>query len=461
MKAPKTVFVCNSCGGQFPKWLGRCSECGAWNSLSEEVASREGSQKGINLYGDKKAVPLSDIQHVAEKRVFTGISELDRVLGGGIVPGSLMLLSGDPGIGKSTLLLQALYALAARGFQILYASGEESGLQIRLRAERTNTIHPNIRISNETDVFAVQQLARQTKPYVLVIDSIQTMHHPELPSSPGSVSQIRECTAKLLELAKGEGIATIIVGHVTKEGSIAGPRVLEHLVDTVMYLEGDAASGYRILRAVKNRFGSTGEIGIFQMQGNGLAEVPNPSSFFLEERKEKVEGSAIAVTMEGSRPLLVEIQALVTKTQFPAPRRVVTGLDFNRFSILAAVLEKRAGLYLSSYDIYATVAGGLKLSEPANDLAVAACVASSLLGRPVPPRFVFFGEVGLSGEVRPANFATERVAEAVKMGFERIYLPARNYKNDRARIDEVLRKSENEVQLYPVETVSEAVSLGR
>lgn len=456
----KTVYVCQSCGAQFPKWMGRCGECGAWNSVVEEIIdARASTPSASRRTSDARIQSLDKIEQVQEKRVFTGITELDRVLGGGIVPGSLLLLSGDPGIGKSTLLLQALHALAQRGFSILYASGEESAQQIKLRADRTHTVHGNIHLSNEINIFSVIESARQMRPFALVVDSIQTMSHPDVPSSPGSVSQIRECTAKLLELAKGENIATWIVGHVTKEGNIAGPRVLEHLVDCVMYLEGDTSSGYRVLRAVKNRFGSTGEIGIFSMQGAGLAPVANPSAFFLQERQNGLEGSAVSISIEGSRPLLVEIQALVTKTHFPSPRRVVTGLDFNRFTILAAVLEKRAGLYFSNYDVYATVAGGLKLTEPASDLAAAAAMASSLMGRPLPPRFAYFGEVGLSGEVRPAPYPVERILEAAKMGFERIYLPKRNFVTERKRIDEALAQLSDEVFLYPVENVSEVVTL--
>jgi DNA repair protein RadA/Sms len=457
MKAPKSVFVCGACGAQFPKWLGKCNDCGEWNTLSEETVSSSPTRGAASPSGKTSTiVPLTQVAQRKEKRVNTGIGELDRVLGGGMVPGSLTLLSGDPGIGKSTLLLQALHALAKNGHKVLYASGEESSQQIRLRADRLSTVHPNIFLTNENDMDAILAGTRTTQPDVLVVDSIQTVFSARFPSSPGSVTQIRECTNMLLEPSKGQGISTWVVGHVTKEGAIAGPKLLEHLVDTVMHLEGDAASGYRILRSVKNRFGSTGEIGVFTMHGDGLAEVVNPSALFLEGHRRGVAGSAVAICMEGSRPLLVEVQSLVGRSNLAVPRRIATGLESSRVSILVAVLEKHGGLNLSSNDLYASVAGGLKLTEPAIDLAVAVAIASSLRNRPLPGHFAYVGEVGLSGEIRACPHIVQRVAEARKMGFERVYIPSRNYKNEKQRLQEA---AQNEIQLYPVENLGEAISL--
>ncbi len=457
MKGSKTVFVCGSCASQFPKWLGKCTDCGEWNTLTEETISAV-ANRGTATSSTKVSniIPINEVQHRKEKRVFTGIGELDRVLGGGLVPGSLTLLSGDPGIGKSTLLLQALHALAKNGHKVLYASGEESSQQIRLRADRLSTVHPNIFLTNENDIDAILAGTRATKPDVLVVDSIQTVFSPRFPSSPGSVTQIRECTSMLLEPSKGQGISTWVVGHVTKEGAIAGPKVLEHLVDTVMHLEGDSSSGYRILRSVKNRFGSTGEIGVFTMHGDGLAEVPNPSSLFLEGHRKGVSGSAVAICMEGSRPLLVEMQALVGRSSLAVPRRVATGLDSSRISILVAVLEKHGGLNLSSNDLYASVAGGLKLSEPAIDLATAVAITSSFRSKALPGRFAYVGEIGLSGEVRACPHVVQRVLEARKMGFDRVYIPSRNFKNEKSRLQEA---SGNETQLFPIENIQEAISL--
>lgn len=443
--------------------MGRCPECSAWNSIREEnQESNNEARPGISG-GNREAriTPITEVQRKETSRVFCGIPELDRVLGGGLVAGSLVLLSGDPGVGKSTLLLQALYGLANRGYKVLYASGEESDEQVKLRAERLGTLHSNILITNETNLGTILEATRQTKPQVLVIDSIQTVYNPDVPSSPGTVTQVRECTGRLLDLAKKQNITTLVVGHVTKEGNIAGPKILEHLVDTVLYLEGDVSSGYRILRAVKNRFGSTGEIGVFSMHPEGLKDVANPSALFLEGHRAGVEGSAVVVSLEGTRPLLVEIQALVGRTTFGSPRRTVTGLDSNRFSILVAVLEKRAGLQLSTNDIYANVAGGLRIYEPAVDLAVAAAVSSSLLEKPFPGKFAFFGEVGLSGEVRATTHAAARVQEAQKLGFERIYLPARNYRQEREILTDLALRGENEIQIFPVEFVSEIVFLDR
>lgn len=456
MKPAKTVFVCGSCAAQFPKWLGKCSDCGEWNTLAEESVSPPSKNSQHGNSKSSQILPIDQVEQRKEKRVLTGIGELDRVLGGGMVPGSLTLLSGDPGIGKSTLLLQALHALAKNGHKVLYASGEESAQQIRLRAERLRTVHPNILLTNENDMDAILNGTRTTKPNVLVVDSIQTVFSSRFPSSPGSVTQIRECTNMLLEPSKGNGISTWVVGHVTKEGAIAGPKLLEHLVDTVMHLEGDSASGYRILRSIKNRFGSTGEIGVFTMHGDGLAEVQNPSSLFLEGHRKGVPGSAVAICMEGTRPLLVEVQALVTRSFLSVPRRVATGLESSRVSIMVAVLEKHAGLNLSTSDLYANVAGGLKLTEPSVDLAVAVALASSLHGRALAGKFAYVGEVGLSGEVRACPHIVQRVAEARKMGFDRVYIPARNFRNEKARL---LEAAANETQLYPIDSIREALTL--
>jgi DNA repair protein RadA/Sms len=456
----KTVYVCGQCASQQPKWLGKCPDCSAWNSFSEDVVTDKQTVHRAETQSTRppeKPTPITDVRQETIPRIFCGLPELDRVLGGGLVPGSLVLISGDPGVGKSTLLLQALFGLASQGYRVLYASGEESREQIKLRADRLKTIHPNILLFNETDLGTIVGQALNLKPHVLVVDSIQTVAHSDYPSSPGSVTQVRECTARLMDVAKLHGITTWIVGHVTKEGSIAGPRVLEHLVDTVMHLEGDAATGFRILRSHKNRFGSTGEVGVFSMQANGLSDVANPSALFLESLKAGVEGSAVAVSMEGTRPLLVEIQSLVGKSTLATPRRTVTGLDPNRFAILLAVLERRAGISIGLLDIYANVAGGLRLSEPASDLAVAASVLSSVIETPWQGRVAFFGEVGLSGEIRATTNPVGRVQEAMKLGFDRVYMPRRSFQMEKQALLE-LQKNENtrsEMQIYPVEHIRE------
>jgi len=466
-KRMRTLFACTQCGAQSPKWLGRCPECSAWNSFQEETvavgigaASLGASSGGVPLRASGVPVtPLSQVETRDFPRVFCGSPEFDRVLGGGLVPGSLVLLSGEPGIGKSTLLMQALHGLATRGFKVLYASGEESPEQIRLRADRLGCVSDKVLLTAETDVVALATVAKSIKPAVLVVDSIQTISHPDVASSPGSVSQVRESTAALLELAKDNTITTILVGHVTKEGTVAGPKLLEHLVDTVLHLEGDANTGFRILRATKNRFGSTGEMGVFAMQGNGLRDVTNPSSYFLEESKQVREGTAVAVCMEGTRPLLVEIQALVGRSTYSSPRRVVTGLDQQRFQVLLAILEKRAGVALSTNDIFAGVAGGLRIFEPSADLAMAASVLSSLFERPLPPRHAFIGEVGLAGEIRGITHGIARVQEAMKLGFERIYLPMRSFRSERDSYLALLKEGSADVQLFPVEEIREVTTL--
>lgn len=456
-------FVCNDCGATHLKWQGRCSECNTWGSVQEEVV--DGPSLGFRKPGASNALPTKIISLDADQelppisRTPVGISELDRVLGGGLVPGAFILLSGDPGIGKSTLLLEAVYELAKQGKKILYASGEESAGQILLRARRLGHIHPNILVANETNVDAISATIKAHELDMLVVDSIQTVFSPEVPSAPGSVTQVRECAAKLLDVAKSRELPVWLVGHVTKDGSIAGPRVLEHLVDCVLYLEGDANSGYRILRAVKNRFGSTGEIGVFEMSGDGLRPVADPGAQFLEHYSNsgpRPSGVSAAVAVEGTRPILVEVQSLVSKTAFGHPRRVVTGLDANRVAILLAVLEKRSGLCLSLNDVYATVAGGIRISEPSADFAIAVAIASSLLERPIAGRFCFVGELGLSGEIRSCPHLGTRISEAAKMGFDRIYVPEANLKNERAR---GLNLAKN-IEVVPVRTLSNFEKLG-
>lgn len=419
-KSEKRIFVCQSCGHRAPRWMGRCPECEAWDSFMEE---RE-RPAAVRIAGEPLVFPMDAIPLDAENRTETGITELDRVLGGGLVSGSLVLIGGDPGIGKSTLMLQTLAGLAGENRNVLYVSGEESIRQIRLRSERLGAVAPGILVAAETEVERVLHLADSRKPDVLVIDSIQTMFSPELASAPGSVSQVREATLRLMVFAKRSGIPTLLVGHVTKDGAIAGPRLLEHMVDTVLYFEGDRNHVFRILRAVKNRFGSTNEIGVFEMQESGLREVGNPSAVFLAERPEAAAGSVVTTSMEGSRPILVELQALVTGTGAGSPRRTIAGLDSNRVALLAAVLEKKVGLNLAGHDIFMNVAGGVKVDEPAVDMGVVAALASSFLDRPVDGKTVVLGEVGLTGEVRAVSHLETRMTEALKMGFTRCLAPA-------------------------------------
>lgn len=427
-KKAKVQFECQSCGYVSPKYLGRCPNCGQWNSMVEEVIQDTSDRRArVSLTG-KKTQPqrLSEVVPKKELRVKTELVELNRVLGGGVVPGSLVLIGGDPGIGKSTLLLQVSQQLAATGGTVLYVSGEESAEQIKLRAERLGTVNETFYLYAETDMHEISRAIEKLEPDYVIIDSIQTMTQPDVTSVAGSVSQVRETTAELLKLAKTNGIAIFIVGHVTKEGSIAGPRMLEHMVDTVLYFEGDKHHTFRILRAVKNRFGSTNEIGIFEMQTHGLVEVMNPSQVFLEERLEGATGSSIVVAMEGSRPILVEIQALVTPTMFGNAKRTTTGLDFNRVSLIMAVLEKRAGLLLQNQDAYLKAAGGVKINEPAIDLALAISIASSYKEKGTSSSECFIGEIGLTGEIRRVNSIEQRVREAQKLGFTKVYGPKNN-----------------------------------
>lgn len=427
----RTVFVCQECGGESPKWMGRCPACSAWGTMVEELQPDGGGARGAGsvshapgLSSGDRPRPIGEVDPAEAARIPSGSGELDRVLGGGIVPGSLVLVGGDPGIGKSTLLLQLAHRVAAGGGRTLYISGEESTRQVRLRADRLAALHPSLLVLAETNLELVERYLADVGPAVVIVDSIQTTFRPELTSAPGSVSQVRECAAHLLRIAKSRGCAVFIVGHVTKEGSIAGPRVLEHIVDTVLYFEGERHATFRVLRAVKNRFGSTNEIGLFEMRDEGLTEVANPSELFLAERHSGVAGSVVVPTLEGTRPLLVEVQALVTSTSFSNPRRTATGFDLNRLLLILAVLEKRVGLHLSSQDAYIKVAGGVRLDEPAADLAVAVALASSLRDAPADPRSVVFGEVGLGGEVRAVGRMEQRIREAEKMGFARAILPA-------------------------------------
>ncbi|HEL2324668.1 TPA: DNA repair protein RadA [Streptococcus suis] len=419
----KTTFVCQSCEYHSPKYLGRCPNCGSWSSFVEEVEVAEVKNERVSLTGEKtRPMKLNEVSSIQVARTKTNMEEFNRVLGGGVVPGSLVLIGGDPGIGKSTLLLQVSTQLSTIG-TVLYVSGEESAQQIKLRAERLGDIDSEFYLYAETNMQSIRTEIEKIKPDFLIIDSIQTIMSPDISSVQGSVSQVREVTNELMQIAKTNNIATFIVGHMTKEGTLAGPRTLEHMVDTVLYFEGERQHTFRILRAVKNRFGSTNEIGIFEMQSQGLVEVLNPSEVFLEERLDGATGSAIVVTMEGTRPILAEVQALVTPTMFGNAKRTTTGLDFNRASLIMAVLEKRAGLLLQNQDAYLKSAGGVKLDEPAIDLAVAVALASSYKDKPTNPQECFIGEIGLTGEIRRVNRIEQRINEAAKLGFTKVYAP--------------------------------------
>lgn len=431
MAKKKTKFICQSCGYESPKWMGRCPGCNGWNTMTEEVeiTASKNQRRTAFTHTDQpmsKPVSIMTVGTEQEPRVMTDSGELNRVLGGGIVPGSLLLIGGDPGIGKSTLLLQVSAQLARKDYDVLYISGEESVKQTKLRAVRLGVTSDHLYVYSETDMGMIEQAINEINPDFVIIDSIQTVFHPDVTSAPGSVSQVRECTAELMRLAKTKGIAIFIVGHVTKEGNIAGPRLLEHMVDTVLYFEGERHHTFRILRAVKNRFGSTNEMGIFEMKEEGLEEVMNPSEIFLEERSQGAAGSTVVASMEGTRPILVEIQALISPSIFPNPRRMATGIDHNRVSLLMAVLEKRVGLLLQNQDAYLKVTGGVKLGEPAVDLAVIVSIASGFRDVPTRATDCIVGEVGLTGEVRRVSRIEQRVKEAAKLGFERIIIPANN-----------------------------------
>ena len=426
-KGRTTAFFCKECGYESAKWTGQCPACREWNTMVEEPVAKKASDRRsvIPERGRQKIQPvrLSEVSIEEQDRISTGYQELDRVLGSGIVAGSLVLVGGDPGIGKSTLLLQVCRNLAAEGHKVLYISGEESLKQIKLRANRIGRITGELLFLCETSLDDIQEAIQETKPEIVIIDSIQTMYREDVSSAPGSVSQVRESTNILLQIAKGMGISVFIVGHVTKEGVVAGPRVLEHMVDTVLYFEGERNASYRILRGVKNRFGSTNEIGVFEMQEQGLEEVENPSEYLLSGRPEEASGAAVACSLEGPRPILLEVQALVAQTNFGMARRTAAGTDYNRVNLLMAVLEKRCHYETSRYDAYVNIAGGVRMNEPALDLAIVLALVSSLKDRPVNPKCIIFGEVGLSGEVRAVSMAEQRVREAIKLGFESCILP--------------------------------------
>jgi DNA repair protein RadA/Sms len=449
-KNQKTIFCCQSCGFQTAKWMGKCPDCSSWDSFVEERSAAGSGRRGFRAISAPQTapVPIDSIDLETDLRLHTGIKEFDRVLGGGLVPGTLVLIGGDPGIGKSTLMLQALNGLAGQGHRVLYVSGEESIRQIRLRSKRLNTVSSDMLVVSEVEIEAILTMIDTTKPRALVVDSIQTMFNGDLTSAPGTVSQVRESTVRLMLMAKKTGVPIFLVGHVTKDGTIAGPKLLEHMVDTVLYFEGDRNHIFRILRAVKNRFGSTNEIGVFEMKDKGLDEVANPSAVFLSERPAEAAGSVVTASMEGTRPILVELQALASATNFGTPRRTILGLDPNRVALLAAVMEKMLGMHLMSYDIFMNVAGGVKVTEPAVDMAIVAAVASSFLDKAISDNTVVLGEIGLTGEVRAIGQADTRIAESRKMGFSRCLLPKSNLK----RLPDV-----DGIEIEGVRTVSEVV----
>lgn len=428
MQKTKTVFVCSECGNESPKWLGKCPACNSWNTFYEEKIINEGKYKGKTR--EKRSITpiaLNTIEKQEDKRISTGIGELDRVLGGGFVQGSLILLGGEPGIGKSTLILQICEKINT-GKKVLYVSGEESAEQIKLRADRMHITNNDILFLGETDIDMIEESITNTEPKLVIIDSIQTMYSSEITSTAGSVSQVREITARIMKICKEKGITTIIIGHVTKDGTIAGPRVLEHMVDTVLYLEGERYFSYRILRTVKNRFGSTNEIGMFEMQDKGLIEINDPSSVLISERNENASGSIIIASMEGTRPLLIELQALTTQSVYGLPRRTTNGIDYNKLTLLIAVLEKRANLMLGNQDVYLNIIGGIKANEPAADLGIVLSIASSFKNIPIEKDVVAIGEVGLTGEVRSIGMIEKRIKEAEKLGFKTCIVPESNKK---------------------------------
>lgn len=458
MAKAKTVWTCAECGYQAPKWSGRCSGCGEWNTmeegLKESAAASPGSasRAAASPLRLDEPVQIGDVDHIPEQRIRVNISELDRVLGGGFVPGGVVLLGGDPGIGKSTLSLQVAGIFASRELKVLYVSGEESLGQLKMRAQRLGIDAKKVWVFLETSLERVEQTIKTKKPDIMIIDSIQTLATDRLTSSPGSVAQLREVTSALTQIAKGSDIPTVLIGHVTKDGAIAGPKVLEHMVDTVLYFEGDRGMSYRMLRAVKNRYGSTNEVGVFEMRGDGLHEITNPSAMFLQERPEGASGSAVVPIVEGSRPLLVEVQALVSPKNYGPPRVNAIGVDTNRSILLLNILEKRTGLKVAGQDVFLNVAGGIKLVEPAGDLGSAMAVLSSFLDRPLPEDAVIIGELGLAGEVRAVNQAPSRVMEAKKLGFKRVILPTNNIRGVEEELGDDL-----EISLEGVKTVAEAI----
>ena len=450
MAKTKTKFVCSECGNESPKWLGKCPECSQWNTFIEELEQKTTGVRLAEQGAMQKPLALKDIEITNENRLSTGMDELNIVLGGGLVSGSLVLVGGDPGIGKSTLLLQMAQSLGDAGMKILYVSGEESASQIKLRAERMGVNTPNIYLLSENNMENIGFILTETKPNILVIDSIQTMYNPALTSAPGSVSQVREATHTLMRMAKTTNTTVFIVGHVTKEGSIAGPRVLEHMVDTVLYFEGDSHLSYRILRGVKNRFGSTNEIGIFEMSDIGLKEIENPSQMLLSGRMKGVPGSCVTAAIEGTRAMLVEVQALTSYTNFGMPRRNSAGVDYNRAILLIAVLEKRVGMQLGNSDAYINVVGGIKLTEPAADLGILAAIASSFRNKEIGEGTIIIGEVGLAGEVRAVNFMEKRINEAMKLGFKTCIIPQNNVAGLKDRFN---------MKLYGVQNVNEMLDI--
>lgn len=449
-KGKKSVYFCQNCGHEESKWLGQCPMCREWNTFVEEKVTVSKGSVTKSSARQAEVVTLSSVSTEQDDRMKTQIEELDRVLGGGIVPGSLVLVGGDPGIGKSTLLLQVCRQLSGQGKKVLYISGEESLKQIKLRANRMGEFSDQLLLLCETNLETIRQVIEREHPAAAVIDSIQTMYSEEVASAPGSVSQVREATNTLMQLAKGLNITIFIVGHVTKEGTVAGPRVLEHMVDTVLYFEGDRHASYRILRGVKNRFGSTNEIGVFEMRETGLEEVANPSEYMLNGRPENASGSVVACSMEGTRPILMEIQALVCKSNFGMPRRTAAGTDYNRVNLLMAVLEKRIGLPLSNYDAYINIAGGIRMNEPAIDLGIVMAIVSSYKNRPISDGTIVFGEVGLSGEVRAVSMPEQRVAEARKLGFKTCVMP---------EVSRDMIKNAEGIEIIGVKSVNQAMSL--
>ena len=453
MGKSKTIFFCKECGYESAKWLGQCPGCKQWDTFTEELAPpkiRRGG--GVGSKGiESEPQALSKVAVTEDTRILTGIQELDRVLGGGIVVGGLVLVGGDPGIGKSTLLLQMCQKLVAEKKEVLYISGEESLKQIKMRAERLGVFENELYLLSETNLDIIEAAVMKYKPQVVIIDSIQTMFKEDISSAPGSVSQVRETTSTLLRLAKQQAISIFIVGHVTKEGVVAGPRVLEHMVDTVLYFEGESSASYRVLRAVKNRFGSTNEIGVFEMRGNGLSEVANPSAYMLKGRPEDAAGSIVSCSMEGSRPILVEVQALVCRTNFNLPRRTAAGTDYNRVNLLMAVIEKRLGISMSDCDAYINVAGGIRINEPALDLALVAAIISSYRNQPFDAEVILFGEVGLTGEVRAVSMIEQRVAESVKMGYKVCILPQVN-------LSSIDKKIADKIKLVGVSNIREIIN---
>ncbi|MBC8443560.1 MAG: DNA repair protein RadA [Deltaproteobacteria bacterium] len=452
-KNTKSIFTCQSCGFQTPKWMGKCQDCGEWHTLVEEVIQKGPFHPervaGVAPAGNEP-VPMDSVTIIDVSRISTRIEEFDRVLGGGLVPGSLVLIGGDPGIGKSTLMLQAIYGIADQGREVLYVSGEESISQLSMRSKRLSTVSSHIWVVSEINMDAILTMMESRKPDLMVVDSIQTMFNSDLSSAPGSVSQVRESTMRLMLAAKKTNIPVFLVGHVTKEGAIAGPRLLEHMVDTVLYFEGDRNHVYRILRAVKNRYGSTNEIGVFEMKENGLEEVANPSAAFLSERPTATPGSVVTASIEGTRPILVELQSLVTGSHLATPRRTVLGLDHNRVSLLVAVMEKKLHMQLMGHDIFMNVVGGVKVDEPATDMGIVSAVASSFLNTPLADTTVVIGEVGLTGEVRAVGHIETRVAESRKMGFTRCLIPESNLSRMQGTF---------EIDIVGVRTVSEAIEV--